>query len=135
MEVWLEKNCRRASQVTDESFAKKREFYLIESLVETVKNEHGPGDRAHWGAEDRRARLLFIYMDRSKLYSFWTSVLSALLPVLYHGIASLYNEEVDTDVQGDVARINRTCSYEPSCVSAKLGVEILEYLKQPETGN
>lgn len=132
MELWLQKNCLRASQ--DEPFARTREFYLIESLVETVRNEHASGDRDHWGAEDRRARLLFINMDQSTLYSFWASVLSALFPVLYRGIASLYNQEEDTDLQGDVARMNMTCSYEPSCLSAKLSVEILEYLKRSGAG-
>jgi len=134
MQTWLENNSLRASQQADESFAKKREFYLIEALVETVKNEHGSGDRAHWGAEDRRARLLYIYMDRSKLYTFWTSVLSALLPVMYKGIASLYDQAELVDVQADVARMNATCMHDASCLSAHLGVAILEHLKQPDAG-
>jgi hypothetical protein len=134
MMSWLRNNNLKASQQNDVSFAKRREFYLIEALVETVKNEHGPGDRTHWGAEDRRARLLCIYMDRSKLYTFWTSVLSALVPVLYHGIASLYDNTELKTVEDQVASMNASCYYKPDCLSAQLGVKILEHLKQPDAG-
>ena len=61
MAGWLEQNSHTSPTRRPVVFDKSREFYLLESLIETVKNEHGAGDRAHWGGEDRRARLLFIY--------------------------------------------------------------------------
>jgi hypothetical protein len=40
------------------------EYIMLEALIKKVTAEHATGDKAHWGAEDRRAMFRFIVMDR-----------------------------------------------------------------------
>jgi hypothetical protein len=132
MAGWLEQNSHTSPTRRPVVFDKSREFYLLESLIETVKNEHGAGDRAHWGGEDRRARLLFIYMDRGKLWGFWSSVLSALVPLIYKGVASMYDTLETHDVRAEVDGWNETMSAER--LSARIGLAILEAMKESTAG-
>eukprot|EP01043_Picozoa_sp_COSAG02_P071076 COSAG02_NODE_12844_length_1483_cov_24.817919_1_plen_143_part_00 len=114
-------------------FQPRHRFRLLfgggESLIETVKNEHGTGDRAHWGAEDRRARLLFIHMDRQKLLGFWTSVISAFMPVLYNYVTTRYNPIHECDIQNEVGQWNATLTGDG--LLARVAVAILEAIEEP----
>lgn len=128
MQEWLRQNSNSWSN-DPAPFERSREFYLLESLIETVKNEHGTGDRAHWGAEDRRARLLFIHMDRQKLLGFWTSVISGFMPVLYNYVTTRYNPIQERDIQNEVGQWNATLTGDG--LLARIAVAILEAIEEP----
>jgi hypothetical protein len=83
------------------------EYCLLDNLIETIKNEHGFGARNHWGGEDRRAKLAFIYMDHRALMTFWSSVLAVVAPAIYQAVTSVFAQDSD-----DVAEVmlHQNCS-------------------------
>jgi hypothetical protein len=85
----------------------RQEFDLLTVIIETVKSEHSDGNHEHWGGEDRRSKLVNVVMDRSKLWAFWSSVVTALLPVAYRGLSVLYSAALNADVVHDTT--NSSC--------------------------
>eukprot|EP01045_Picozoa_sp_COSAG04_P010091 COSAG04_NODE_608_length_12095_cov_54.626709_4_plen_1517_part_00 len=71
------------------------EYFMLETLIETLKNEYGAGGRDHWGGEDRRAKLGFIYMDQRALLTFWSTVLAVAAPAVYQIMMGLFNDDSD----------------------------------------
>jgi hypothetical protein len=73
-------------------------FYLIETLIESLRNEHLRGNRTHWGAEDRRATLRGLVMDNRMLWAFLSSVFTVMAPAMYKAFHYLYVDEIHREI-------------------------------------
>ena len=72
-----------------------------------------------------------ILRSAGKLWGFWTSVLSALIPLIYKAVASLYDPQAERDVLAEVAAWNNTAGMTAERLSARIGLAILETMKEP----
>jgi hypothetical protein len=98
---------RENSRTDKHEFMDKHiEYCMLETLIDTVKNEHGSGSRQHWGGEDRRAKLVFIYMDRQALGLIIGTVLSVMLPAVISALSSIF--KYDTE-QAALEHLNQYC--------------------------
>jgi hypothetical protein len=77
-------------------------YFLLGNLIDAIRNECVVGGRNHWAGEDRRSKLIFIYLDQRTVYGFWTSLFSGLGPMLYHFVTA--NED-EHDKAGSVYNI------------------------------
>jgi hypothetical protein len=76
-------------------------FFMFESLIETIKSEHGPGGRSHWGAEDRRSKLLYIHLSNRTLLALWTSILSVVAPAMFRVIKGWFENDLEAFERND----------------------------------
>ncbi len=71
--------------------------HLLGTLIDTIRNESTPGARNHWAGEDRRAKLIFIHLDRGFVAGLWTSILSVLGPGVYALIKAITSDSGSMD--------------------------------------
>eukprot|EP01045_Picozoa_sp_COSAG04_P021783 COSAG04_NODE_2377_length_4238_cov_4.969105_5_plen_824_part_00 len=58
-------------------------YNLLTNLIHTVRSESTSGGRDYWAGEDRRAKLIFIHLNKSFVAGLWTSVVSVIAPGVY----------------------------------------------------
>jgi hypothetical protein len=72
-------------------------YHLLSNLIEVCQNEGGVGARTHWAGEDRRSKLIFIYLDQRTVYGLWTSIVSTLSPAVYHFVTRRNGDIMGSD--------------------------------------
>ena len=108
---------------------------LLDTLIETVKTEHGPGERTHWGAEDRRSKLSGIYLGQHTLTIFWSSILSVAVPAIYQALQLVFDKPGFTYWRENVVPFHNDSHKQSKCTAGDMLLHILSEVGNPDSSS